>query len=91
MYFKNIGDAKSYALSRIKSPSVNKLAETYFTRLSFPDSNFFLSIDQAFFNEYNRTVNAYVLYLLQQDAWTKGTRTPQVRNEVKASLAIVKK
>lgn len=65
--------------------------DRYTSLLTQEDVNYFLSIDQAYFNEYNRTINAYVIYLIQQDLWTAGNRTIQVRSAKNNSLSTLKK
>lgn len=68
-----------------------KLADTYAALLAQEDANYFLSLDQTYFNEYNRALNAYVIYLIQQDLWTSGNRTSQVSSAKSTSLSALKK
>lgn len=65
--------------------------DKYAAQLAQEDANYFLSLDQSYFNQYNQAINAYVMYLIQQDSWTSGNRTTEMRSAKSTSLLALQK
>jgi hypothetical protein len=84
-------DARSFINTNIKSDATKKIANTYASRLSISDLDYYLSFDRELFNEYHRAMNAYVVYVTRLDAWNRGDRSILAKNDIDSSLAILKK
>ncbi len=65
--------------------------DRYVASLTLREANYFLSLDQSYYSSYNQAINAFVIYLINQDAWLSGNRSLAVRNARRTSLSTLQK
>ena len=90
IYFHDITQARSFINANTKSNAAKKIANTYASRLSISDLDYYLIFDRELFEEYHLAMNAYVVYVTRQDAWNRGDRSDLIKNDIADSLAILK-
>lgn len=88
-YFTDLTSAHDYLKTKITTPAVLKLANSYKDKLTIPNVAYYVSIDQALYPEYNRVINAYVLLFLRVQDAVNGNKSDAVKTDGRKAAGIV--
>ncbi|EKD29801.1 MAG: hypothetical protein ACD_78C00267G0002 [uncultured bacterium (gcode 4)] len=88
-YFTDLTVADTYLKTKITTPAVLKLANSYKDKLTIPDVTYYVSIDQNLYSEYNRVINAYVLLFLRVQDAVNGNKSDAVKTDGRKAATVV--